>query len=198
MLHVILDPCCGINVKNHRSPIWDNMTQLYEWKFNRKIVNKIKSCLKRKNIPVHILSETNNLVPLIDKIKKINNYVEKHGKYNVLVISIQLNKGKKSGWECLYHKNNLLGKEYASIFSNSYKKSKIKFPNNGIRDYNMSIMRLSKCPSIVTNNLYIDNKKDCLFLLTKKGEDSIRDLHVNSIIESIDYYKKNIEIWENS
>ena len=62
----------------------------------------------------------------------------------------------------------------------------------------MSIMRLSKCPSIVTNNLYIDNKKDCLFLLTKKGEDSIRDLHVNSIIESIDYYKKNIEIWENS
>lgn len=197
MLHIVLDPCCGININRHRSPIWNNMTQLYEWKFNRSIVNKIKMFFLKKNIPIHILTNTKQSEYLSDKIRKINSLVEKYGKYNVLVISIQVNRGKKSGWECLYHEKNELSKEYAEVFSKTYKSSKIPFPNNGIRHYNMSIMRLAKCPSIVTNNLYIDTKKDCMYLLTSKGEKAIKDLHIDAIYNSIEFYKNNIKEWEN-
>ena len=38
---VILDNGHGINTPGKRSPVWDDGTQLFEWKFNRNIVKEL-------------------------------------------------------------------------------------------------------------------------------------------------------------
>ncbi len=43
-------------------------------------------------------------------------------------------------------------------------------------------MGLGRGPRHLTENLFIDNPADCAFLLSKEGQQSLVDLHVDGII----------------
>ena len=46
---------------------------------------------------------------------------------------------------------------------------------------NYTIIYASKCPAILTENLFQDNKTDAAFLMTDEGREIIADIHVNAI-----------------
>lgn len=50
---------------------------------------------------------------------------------------------------------------------------------------NLAICRDTKCPAVLTENLFMDNKDDAGYLLSDNGFQSIVDLHVNGIINYI-------------
>lgn len=47
------------------------------------------------------------------------------------------------------------------------------------------IIKNTKCPAVLTENLFMDNKSDMAFLLSEAGRKAIVDLHVNGIINYI-------------
>jgi N-acetylmuramoyl-L-alanine amidase len=50
--------------------------------------------------------------------------------------------------------------------------------------------RDTKCPAVLTENLFQDNKKDVEFLLSEKGKETIVNLHVEGIINYINQFYK--------
>jgi N-acetylmuramoyl-L-alanine amidase len=43
------------------------------------------------------------------------------------------------------------------------------------------LLRHTICPAVLTENLFMDNHEDCDFLLSKEGQQSLVDLHVDGI-----------------
>ena len=44
------------------------------------------------------------------------------------------------------------------------------------------LLRHTSCPAVLTENLFMDNPEDCDFLLSKEGQQSLVDLHIDGII----------------
>lgn len=47
------------------------------------------------------------------------------------------------------------------------------------------ILKHTKCPSVLTENLFQDNREDVAFLLSDEGKEVITALHVNGIMSYI-------------
>lgn len=64
--------------------------------------------------------------------------------------------------------------------------------SDGDPDYesNFYILKHTKCPAVLTESLFQDNKGDCEFLLSEEGTKAIVDLHCNGIINYIKKIKK--------
>ena len=58
------------------------------------------------------------------------------------------------------------------------------------KENNFTVIYKSKCPSVLTENLFMDNEDECKYLLSKEGKKAIIDLHVDGIISYIS--KKSI------
>ena len=48
------------------------------------------------------------------------------------------------------------------------------------------VLKHTLCPAILTENLFMDNKEDCRFLLSSKGRQAIINLHIEGLIEYLD------------
>ena len=52
------------------------------------------------------------------------------------------------------------------------------------------ILKNTHCPAVLTENLFMDNEKDCKFLLSPEGIETITALHVDAIITINDELNK--------
>ncbi len=59
---------------------------------------------------------------------------------------------------------------------------------DGDWENNFYILQKTICPAVLTENFFMDNERDCKFLLSQKGKDAIVKLHVDSITK---YIKKH-------
>ena len=48
------------------------------------------------------------------------------------------------------------------------------------------VLKHTLCPAVLTENLFMDNKEDCRFLLSSKGRQAIINLHIEGLIEYLD------------
>lgn len=46
---------------------------------------------------------------------------------------------------------------------------------------NFTVIYKTKCPAILTENLFMDNKTDVAFLNSEEGRNAITQIHVNAI-----------------
>ena len=53
---------------------------------------------------------------------------------------------------------------------------------------NLAICRDTKCPAVLVENMFMDNKEDVEFLLSNEGKHTL----INTIIDGIDRYYKQI------
>jgi N-acetylmuramoyl-L-alanine amidase len=53
------------------------------------------------------------------------------------------------------------------------------------KEANLYVLKNTSCPAVLTENLFMDNKKDVEFLLSDKGFHSIVRLHVEGILNYI-------------
>lgn len=93
--------------------------------------------------------------------------------------------------ECLYDEARTELKDYEKIMVNGIKKgiySKHQQPYrtdkiDGDMDLesNFYVIYHTKCPAVLTENLFQDNPEDVDFLTSEKGKKAIVDLHVNGI-----------------
>lgn len=184
---VLLDNGHGWNTPGKRSPVWRDGSQLYEWEFNRKLVREISIRLRNLGIENKILVPEKEDISLEERCRRVNNIYKE--RKDVILISIHANAGGGTGWEAWTSVGETKSDYYAKLLYNSagnYLKGwKIRTNySDGDPDWESQfyILKNTWCPAVLTENMFMDNEKDCRFMMSDEGIETLAALHVDAII----------------
>lgn len=189
----ILDNGHGQETPGKRSPVWADGSQLLEWKYTRKVADEICRQLKNLGIKCEKLVPENSDISLRERVDRANLMAAENSISQTLLVSIHVNasgvSGTASGWEIHTSPGHTRADEYAQYFWDAAKRLLgDRFPirgdwedGEGDRDTALYICRHTSCPAVLTENLFMDNEKDCRFLLSDDGFRKIVQLHVDAI-----------------
>lgn len=182
---VLIDNGHGSNTSGKRSP--DG--RLLEYAYTREIADMVVSELRNRGIEsVRIVREEID-VPFSERCRRVNEY--KAGE--AILISIHCNAAgnglewmKAKGFSVFVSLNaSAKSKKLAGCITDAAKSEglDIRYQNPGVGYWqqDLAICRDSKCPAILTENLFQDNKEDVHFLLSEEGKRTITKIHVDGI-----------------
>ncbi len=190
---ILLDAGHGESTPGKRSP--DG--RLREYKYCREIAKEVQKELINKGFQVELIVNDDTDILLMERCRIVNQYCDKHGKTNTVLVSIHCNAAgsgidwmNAKGWS-VFISNNSSNKSkklaeclfYAAqnegLTLRKYSQTQVYWKQN------LAICRETKCPAVLTENLFQDNKEDVEFLLSEKGKESIIRLHVQGILDYI-------------
>lgn len=184
-IKILLDNGHGINTQGKRSP--DG--RLLEYKYTREIVKMIYDRLISEGFEAVILTPEEHDVSLSERVKRANLQTDKQ----TILISVHCNAASSDGkwhtakgWSVFIAQNaSNNSKRLADCLANSAEQQNLKvryyMPGQSYWVQSLAICRDTKCPAVLTENLFQDNKEDVDFLLSDQGKQTIVDLHVNAI-----------------
>ena len=187
---VILDNGHGIDTPGKRSPIWSNNTQLFEWKFNRDIVDSIIGYLQVANISYVKLVEETQDISLKDRVDRINSiFKEYKDKYKIYLISVHGNAADNAptanGIEVFTSIGETKSDTIAEVFYNKLKnlgwKMRPNRSNKGGKEENFYILKNSHCPAVLTENGFYTNEEECKKMLEFYWQKEIALAHYKAI-----------------
>lgn len=185
-MKVLIDNGHGVDTKGKRSPVWPDGRQLFEWEFNRDIAKRVYGALVKRGVDCELIVKETNDITLPERCARVKAIAEKVGKMNCLLVSIHANAGGGTGWEIYHYPNSEASAKVAQKFNEVVKgRSDFPFKNRGIKTANFYILRCTPCPAVLTENLFMDTKKDCDFLFSEEGKKVIADIHVQAILKCI-------------
>jgi N-acetylmuramoyl-L-alanine amidase len=191
-MKILIDNGHGAETRGKRSP--DG--RLLEYLENRIIARGIVDALNARGLDASLLVPEENDISLPKRCRRVNEWCRQLGKDNVLLISIHCNAAGRGdrwlsarGW-CAY---TTRGNTRADALATSlYTAAQTHLPGHRLRtDYtdadpdlekDFYLLRHTSCPAVLTENLFMDNPEDCDFLLSKEGQQSLVDLHIDGII----------------
>ena len=173
----------------------DNRVLEYYWA--REIVQRIASKLLAEGVQVHILVPEKTDVKLNVRTRRANNLCKQYGTKNCLLVSVHINAaggdGKWhnatgwSGWvapKCSANSKRLAQLLYAEAVKAGLKGNRcVPACKYWVGDF--AIVRDTNCPAVLTENLFMDNKEECDYLLSEAGKETLAQLHVNAILNYI-------------
>lgn len=186
---VLIDNGHGIDTKGKRSP--DNSLQ--EYRYCRDLARELSARLQTSGIESIILVPEDRDIPLRERCNRANALAASTDKHCVLV-SLHCNAAgmgqswlNASGWQaCVYSEAGEDSKRLASCLAKSAESKGLKVrrsvPNQDYWAMNLAICRDTIMPAVLTENLFMDNKKDVAFLNSLKGFETIVDLHYQGIL----------------
>lgn len=190
MIYVILDNGHGSDTPGKCSPD----KRLYEWSWNRDIVKRISAKLNELNIPNEILVTEDFDVSLSERVKRANkmSLMAKKQGLEPILISIHINASGNGGWKSangwsVWVSNNasIKSREFAHILYSEAEELGLKgnrsTPKERYWTSNFYILKNTNCPSVLTENMFQDNKDDVEFLLSEEGKNKITELHIEAI-----------------
>lgn len=190
---ILLDAGHGESTPGKRSP--DG--RLREYKYCREIANEVKKQLIDKGFEVELVVADDTDVPLMQRCREVNQYCDKYEKANTVLVSIHCNAaGSGSDWMSargwsVFISNNSSSKskklaeclfkaaQDEGLTLRKYSQTQVYWKQN------LAICRETKCPAVLTENLFQDNKEDVDYLLSEEGKKAIVRLHVNGILSYI-------------
>ena len=196
-LCVILDNGHGCGTPGKRSPVWQAGVQLMEYEFNRAVVNRAMSGLDKAGIKCSRLVPEAEDISVSMRIVRANRLVSaanKDGFQCVLVsvhaIASPVAKRPGTGFEVLTSKGRTRSDDLAEMFYSQAESTYLKnfrmrrdlADGDSDKETNaVSILPKTHCPAVLTENLFMDNEKDCMLLLSGFGRDMIAEMHVEAI-----------------
>ena len=187
---VILDNGHGIDTPGKRSPIWSNNTQLFEWKFNRDIVDYIIQYLQVANISYVKLVEETQDISLKDRVDRINSiFKEYKDKYKIYLISVHGNAADNAptanGIEVFTSigetKSDIIAEVFYEKLKNLGWKMRPNRSNKGGKEENFYILKNSHCPAVLTENGFYTNEEECKKMLEFYWQKEIALAHYKAI-----------------
>ena len=187
-MKVIIDNGHGIDTKGKRSPIWTDGSQLFEWEFNRDIANRLLTMLNDEGISSFLVVPENKDISLKERVKRINNFYRNNP--NSFLLSIHANAGGGTGWEIFTSKGETRSDAIAECFVESarihlqqFRIRKDLLDGDSDKEANFYILKHTRCPAVLTENLFMDTKKDCRFMMSESGRDAITKLHFDGVLK---------------
>ena len=191
-MKILIDNGHGIDTKGKRSP--DG--RLLEYRENRIIARGIVDALTARGLDALLLVPEETDISLPERCRRVNEWCRQLGKDNVFLISIHCNAAghgdrwlSARGWCAYTSRGNTRADALATCL---YQAAQATLPGQRLRtDYtdadpdlekDFYLLRHTSCPAVLTENLFMDNHEDCDFLLSKEGQQSLVDLHIDGII----------------
>lgn len=197
-MKILIDNGHGSNTPGKCSP--DG--RLREWAWTRECAGKVKDELTAKGYDVKLITPETYDVKLVNRVKRVNRICDNVGSKNCVLVSIHNNacgEGKmwmqSSGFSVFVSKNaSESSKKLARIFtSEALRKDLMGDRSVPVQKYwtwswtikDIYILKETKCPAVLTENMFQDNRNDVDYLLSEEGMNEIVELHVDSIIKYI-------------
>lgn len=188
-MKVLIDNGHGINTPGKRSP--DG--RLREYAYTREIAIRVEEELKKHGVEaIRIVPEEEDIL-LGERRTRANLYKAN----DTILVSIHCNAAgngsdwmQARGWEAWTSPGQTNADKLATCL---YEAAIEQLPDMKIRrdttdgdpdkESNFYILKHTKCPAVLTENLFQDNKEDVEFLLSENGKRAITAIHVNGILK---------------
>ena len=210
---ILIDNGHGQNTQGKQSPLLDKAIEVSnefteknrfkEWKYTRVISHMIVDKLKGMGYDARLIVKEDTDISLGERVRRVNAICDKEGASNVLLISVHANavgdsskwmEGK--GWEAYTTK----GKTKSDVLAEYlYKRAEKNLKNRKIRtdltdgdkdkEADFYIIKKSKCPAVLTENFFYDNKDDLKYLTSEEGVHAVVRTHIEGIIDFINSRK---------
>lgn len=190
---ILIDNGHGVDTPGKKSP--DGTFK--EYLFNRQVAELVFERLVGKGINANLIVTEINDIPLRNRVLRVNSICARYGTPNVLLLSIHANAagdGRKwmsaQGWSCYTSKDKTESDKVAECLYDAFEK---EFPDRKIRkdmsdgdrdwEENFYIISKSRCPAVLIENFFYDNKEECTWLLMEHTRKRIAKATVNAIIK---------------
>ena len=197
-MRVLIDNAHGCDTKGKRSP----NGLLQEWKCTRQIAKMIFEQLTNDGIECYLLVTEDIDIPLSERVKRANRHFKEDNE--TILISLHLNASgngkdwcKGSGWQVIINENaSDKTKDLANFLTYSAVSKELNVRRqkkncNYWTDSKLTILKNTKCPAVLTENLFMDNINDYHLLMHSSGKQLIADLHVEAIKNYIKKLNEN-------
>lgn len=192
---ILIDPGHGIDTPGKRSP--DGKFLEYLW--NRQIADLLLDRFMIMGIDASLVVTETNDISLATRVQRVNRVCSKVGASNVILLSIHSNAagdGSKwmsaQGWSCYTSKgetkSDVIAECLYDAFETEFAEKKIrKDMSDGDRDWeeNFYVLQKSKCPAVLLENFFYDNRDECTWLLKDDTKERIADAIVKGIVQYI-------------
>lgn len=184
-MKILIDPGHGIDTPGKRSP--DGLFREYLW--NRQVADLILEGLVSAGVDASLVVTETNDVTLRNRVNRVNTICNRLGASNVLLVSIHANAAgngsawmNAKGWSCYTSKGKTKSDQVAEClydaFEAEFQDRKIrKDMSDGDRDWeeNFYVLQKSKCPAVLLENFFYDNREECAWLLLEGTKVRIAD-----------------------
>lgn len=194
---ILIDNGHGVNTPGKCSP--DGKFREYKW--NREIAHEVVAQLRERGYCAELLVKEDIDISLAERVKRANNKCNQLGVKNVILVSIHVNaagNGKwmsAKGWSCFTTKGLTKSDKIADEL---YKVAEEQMPTRTMRkeysdgdadwEAGFYILKNTKCPAVLTENFFMDNRDDLDYLTSAEGRKAIVATHVEGLIN---YIKNN-------
>lgn len=187
-MKILIDNGHGKNTPGKCSP--DG--RLREWKYNREIAVAVYERLKALGYDTELIVREDTDISLTERCRRVNQWCSKVGTSNCIFVSVHVNAAghgtwlNATGWSGWVGPNaSNKSKQMARIFYEEAEKRGLKgnrsVPSGKYWVGNFTVLTKTKCPAVLTENLFQDNREDVNYLLSDEGRKTIVDLHVEAI-----------------
>ena len=194
-MKILIDPGHGIDTPGKRSP--DGLFLEYLW--NRQVADLILEGLLSAGVDASLVVTETNDVTLRNRVNRVNTICNRVGASNVLLVSIHANAAGNGsawmnarGWSCYTSKGKTKSDQVAEClydaFEEEFQDRKIrKDMSDGDRDWeeNFYVLQKSKCPAVLLENFFYDNREECAWMLQEETKRRIAGAAVKGIIKYI-------------
>ena len=181
---ILLDNGHGQETPGKRSPLWKDGRQLFEWEFNRDMVRRIILKCEHTGIrAVKLVPETFD-VSLEERCKRANLWYDRCNG-NCVVVSIHANACGGTGFEVYTSPGQTKADPIATKLIEQLQQD---FPEIKMRkdmadgdpdkEAGFYILKHTKAPAILAENLFMDNEADCQLLMAEDFRDKLADSYV--------------------
>ena len=194
-MKILIDPGHGIDTPGKRSP--DGLFREYLW--NRQVADLILEGLVSAGVDASLVVTETNDVTLRNRVNRVNTICNRVGASNVLLVSIHANAAgngsawmNAKGWSCYTSRGKTKSDQVAEClydaFEAEFQDRKIrKDMSDGDRDWeeNFYVLQKSKCPAVLLENFFYDNREECAWMLQEETKKRIASAAVKGIIKYI-------------
>ena len=199
-MKILIDNGHGIDTPGKRSPDGE----FREYRYNREIASALVAGLREKGFDASLLVTEDVDISLRERVRRVNRVCEDAGCENVILISIHCNAAppddgqwhRARGWSAYTTKGETESDKLADCLyiaaEELFKKKGLKVlkygTDPGQKDWeeNFYILKNTRCPAVLTENFFMDNKEDIKYMTSTEGRKSIVQAH----IEGIEMYLK--------
>ncbi len=188
-MKILIDNGHGADTPGKRSP--DG--RLREYLYAREIAAALLTRLKKAGYDAELVTPETSDIPLRERVRRINAHCAHLGASNVLSVSIHNNAAgngtawcNASGFSVFVAPNaSQRSKRLAAHFTREARALDLMgnraVPQCGYWTQSLAMCRDTRCPAVLTENLFQDNRQDVDFLLSPAGREAIIDLHFRAI-----------------
>ena len=191
-MKILIDPGHGIDTPGKRSPDF----KFREYLFNRQVSDLLLSRLRGRGLDADLVVTETNDISLETRARRVNKVCDRYGAGNVILLSIHANAAglgddwmTASGWEVYTTKGetraDLLAECLHIAFTKAFPEKKMRgdwSDGDADKERDFYIIKKTRCPAVLLENFFYDNREECAWLLKEETRRRIADAIVDGVL----------------